>query len=387
MKNLLFINCHMNPGGTEKSLLDILCNLDFSQYDVELLLLEEYGSYINEIPDNVKIKLVDLHNTYGSVFSCVKRCIIKRDWKSLWIRFVFLCVQLFGVEKLKLVSKTIVGTKKYDCVIGFRPGIATGIAAYAVNAREKITWWHHGEINMNSKQQQEYDVECKKMSHVVVVSKGCADMLTERFPTIKSKIKVIPNMIDIDVLLKKSKAYEPFEKKDTVCDIVTVGRLSSEKHVENAIAAAATLKACGRHFRWFIVGDGDQRNVLEQQALEQNLSDAVFFTGNKANPYPYLKYADMMVHTSYVESQCLVVLEAMALGTPCVVTESLGPKEYCVDGENCILVGHGPEALVLGISKMMNSFDTMKSMIADGKRTALNYDARYIIGKIQKLIS
>ena len=36
---------------------------------------------------------------------------------------------------------------------------------------------------------------------------------------------------------------------------------------------------------------------------------------------------------------------------------------------------------------MMNSFDTMKSMIADGKRTALNYDARYIIGKIQKLIS
>ena len=51
----------MNPGGTEKSLLDILCNLDFSQYDVELLLLEEYGSYINEIPDNVKIKLVDLH--------------------------------------------------------------------------------------------------------------------------------------------------------------------------------------------------------------------------------------------------------------------------------------------------------------------------------------
>ena len=63
MKKLLFINGHMNPGGTEKSLLDILCNLDFSQYDVELLLLEEYGSYINEIPDNVKIKLVDLTHT------------------------------------------------------------------------------------------------------------------------------------------------------------------------------------------------------------------------------------------------------------------------------------------------------------------------------------
>ena len=58
-----------------------------------------------------------------------------------------------------------------------------------------------------------------------------------------------------------------------------------------------------------------------------------------------MKHADLFVHPSYVESQGLVVLEAMALGIPCVVTRSLGPCEYIVDGVNGVLTEQSPESL------------------------------------------
>ena len=58
-----------------------------------------------------------------------------------------------------------------------------------------------------------------------------------------------------------------------------------------------------------------------------------------------MKYADLFVHPSYVESQGLTVLEAMALGVPCVVTKSRGPCEFIEDGVNGLLTEQSPESL------------------------------------------
>lgn len=386
MKNLLFINGHMNPGGAEKSLLDILKHLDYSQYHVELLLLEELGSYASEIPKEVEIRLFDLHNTYGSVINSVKRCIEQKDWGNLWVRLVFLSTRFGGIDKIKWAAKTIVGTKIYDCVIAFRPGIATSLAAYAVHTKKRITWWHHGEINLNEDQQKEYELECREMDCVIAVSNGCAKMLTEHFTTLKDKIIVIPNMIDIDQLLDKADAYVPFEKQCGVCNIVTVSNLSPEKHIENVIAAAKVFAKQGKRFRWFVVGDGVQKIKLEEQVKKNALAEYVFFVGSKENPYPYMKRADMVAHTSYVESQCLVVLEAMALGTPCVVTKSIGTKEFCIDGINCILVEQGLEALIIGIARMWDSLESNQTMILNGKSTVANYGADIVNAKIQKAL-
>lgn len=65
-KNILFINGHMNVGGVEKSLLDVLKHIDYEKYNVDLLLLEEIGDYGKEIPSEVKIILKSLQDTYGN---------------------------------------------------------------------------------------------------------------------------------------------------------------------------------------------------------------------------------------------------------------------------------------------------------------------------------
>ena len=92
---------------------------------------------------------------------------------------------------------------------------------------------------------------------------------------------------------------------------------------------------------------------LRGMAASANVSDVFIFEGNQPNPYPFLKNADLFVHPSYVESQGLVVLEAMALGVPCVVTKSLGPCEFIEDGVNGILTEQSPVSLAEKVMEIL----------------------------------
>lgn len=347
-KKLLFINGHLNVGGVEKSLTDILRHLDYDHYEVELLLLEETGDYMGEIPKDVKISLKSLKNTYGSFADCICKCIREHDWFSLKMRLIFSVMKLFGQKNIRMANKLLTGGKHYDIVVGFRPGICTQIAAYAVNADKRIAWWHHGEFNVSEKQ---YNEQLKKCDVLVSVSESCARMLAEYMPETADKITVISNMIDEELLQQKSGTDSPYS--NNVIHLVTVGRLSPEKHMENIIYAAKELKKAGDQFQWHIIGDGVQRTELEMLKEREKVTDCVSFEGSKRNPYPYMKYADLYVHPSYVESQGITILEAMALHLPCVVTTSRGPSEFIKDGVNGLLTDQTSQDLVEGVKCML----------------------------------
>ena len=386
-KKILFINGHLNTGGVEKSLADILRKIDLNKFDVKLLLLEDYGDYINQIPKNVKIELFDLHNTYGSLLKSLINCLKQRDKKCFWTRIVFFLTRWFGRDKLRWLGKTIFKNEEYDCVIGFRPGIATELAAYAVTAKRKITWWHHGEMNLNIQQKKDYENACKKMDYVVSVSEGCANFLKKEILGIDKKLYIIPNMLDIENIIKKSEEYKPFEKNKGIIDFVTVGRLSPEKHVENAIKVAWKLEENTKEkFRWFIVGDGSERNKLQNMIENYGLNNQVILVGNKRNPYPYMKNADFLVHTSYVESQCLAVLEAMALGTPCVVTKSIGINEFAVNEYNCLLAEQNEMDLEKQIKKSMCQYINLDAIKKNAFRTIEQFSDKIVILKIEQIL-
>lgn len=350
-KKLLFINGHLNTGGVEKSLLDVLKQLDYNKYEVDLMLLEELGDYAPELPEQIHVNLQCLKNTYGSLPSCLLRCIQRRDWFCLRMRLIFLLMKFFGQKWIRMARKLLTGNKHYDCVIGFRPGVCTQIAAFVVNADKRITWWHHGEINVDHDSYLEAADTCDQ---VAVVSKACRSMLADVFPILKDKLTVVPNMLDVDAIRQKAGAFQPYAE-DSRFHIVTLCRLSPEKHIENAICAAQKLKEAGIAFRWHMVGGGSIENDLRNAAAVANVQDVFLFQGNQPNPYPYLKNADLFVHPSYVESQGLVVLEAMALGVPCVVTKSLGPCEFIEDGINGVLTEQNPESLTEKILEMLTN--------------------------------
>ena len=357
MKHILFINGHLNTGGVERSLVDILRHMDYTKYAVDLLLLEDIGDYASELPSEVKVLFRDLHNTYGGVASSVRRCIAARDWMCLRLRLLFLLRKIFGPRAFKSAATLLLGEHHYDCVIGFRPGICADLAGYSVKAKRRITWWHHGEFYVD---RVAYGAMCSKMNAVAVVSQSCKAMLQEKLPELESKLVCIPNMLDAVAIGQKA-GNSPYT--GDILHIVSVGRLAPEKHFENVFPVAKTLRDISTDCVWHIVGEGPERSQLETLIAENGLKDHVILEGSKTNPYPYMKYADLFVHPSYVESQGLTVLEAMALGVPCVVTKSRGPCEFIEDGINGLLTEQSPESLtekVLSILTDKTLFQSIK---------------------------
>lgn len=380
-KKILFINGHLNTGGVEKSLLDILQHLDYDRYDVDLLLTESLGDYAEQLPPQVHVLLRSVEGTYGPAIKVLPHCIAKRDWFSFKMRVIFLLMKLFGQKQLRWAQTLLTSEKHYDCVIGFRPGFCTQIAAFATTAQRRITWWHHGEINVNPTTYLEAAQNCDR---VAVVSDACHKMLESAFPTLKGKLVTVPNMMDVSAVQQKAGAFDPYLEKD-VLHIVSVGRLSDEKHFDNAIYAARRLKDRGIAFRWHLVGDGVLWDELRQKALEADVTDCFLFEGNQVNPYPYIKHADLFVHPSYVESFGIVVTEALALGVPCVVTKSTGVMDFLIDGENAVLTEQSAESLAEKVLELLQN-DALRTRLRENARCPEQFWPEHVMAKIEAML-
>ena len=378
-KRILFINGHLNAGGVERSLVDVLRHMDYTKYAVDLLLLEDTGDYASELPSEVKVLFRDIHHTYGSFASSIRRCIVAHDWMCLRLRFLFLLQKFFGACALKRVATILLGKHHYDCVIGFRPGICSDLAAYSVQTDRKITWWHHGEFNVDC---ATYGNMCSKMNAVAVVSQSCKAMLQEKLPELESKLVCIPNMLDAVAIGQKA-GNSPYT--GDMLHIVSVGRLAPEKHFENIIPVAKMLRDMSTDFVWHIVGDGSEQARLESLIVENDLKDHVILEGSKTNPYPYMKYADLFVHPSYVESHGLTVLEAMALDVPCVVTKSRGPCEFIEDGVNGLLTEQSPESLAEEVLAILND-KKLYQHIKENTKCPEQFGPEMVIKQIETMI-
>ena len=378
-QRILFINGHLNAGGVERSLVDILKHMDYTKYAVDLLLLEDTGDYASELPPEVNVLFRDLHNTYGGFALSVRRCIAARDWMCLRLRLLFLLRKIFGTGALKPAASIFLGKHYYDCVIAFRPGICSNLAAYSVKARRKITWWHHGEFYVD---RVAYGAMCSRMDAVAVVSRACREMLQDHLPELADKLICVPNMLDTSAILQKVE-HTPYAKSD-LC-IVSVGRFAPEKHFENIVPAAKALQAMNLAFMWHIVGDGSERARVEMLITENGLKDYVILEGSKTNPYPYMKYADLFVHPSYIESQGLTVLEAMTLGVPCVVTKSRGPCEFIKDGVNGLLTEQSPESLTEKVLSILTD-KTLYQSIKENTVCPEQFGPDRVMKQIEELI-
>jgi len=109
--------------------------------------------------------------------------------------------------------------------------------------------------------------------------------------------------------------------------IVSVARLSEVKGLDILLLALAQVLRQGQSCKCIIVGDGPLRKSLVEQAEALGLQCHVFFEGFQKDVRPFLQVADAFVLTSYLEGLPLSIIEAMACGLPCVVTNVGGNAE------------------------------------------------------------
>ena len=384
-KQLLFINGHLNAGGCERSLTDILKHLDYNKYHVDLLLLEDLGDYISEIPTQVNVIFYPLGQAFGPIKESIINAIKRKDWFSLRYRLISLWSVRSGKEKLRYARKLFSKVKKYyDVIIAYRPGVCSELAAYTFFADKKITWWHHGEVLLSDLQVKRLDHVYKEFDTIVAVSQSSKTILANNFSNTIGKTIVIPNMVCVDELQQKAVAFDAFGQCHNELIIVSVGRLSPEKNMTICPRVGKQLLINGVQFKWYIIGDGEDMSRITSLIEELGLSHNFVLTGSLKNPYPYIAEADVLVHPSIVESQGLTVLEAMALNTPVVVVESAGPKEFIKNRINGILVQNSIDSIYSGIIEAINTDND--NMVFNAHQTSINYSPSVTINRFDKVL-
>lgn len=182
----------------------------------------------------------------------------------------------------------------------------------------------------------------------VTVSAAMAKTLVHRYPRFAKRIQMIPNGIDDSLLHLKRLPLELGIK----LRLIFVGNLISLKGVDIILRALATLPP---DINLKIVGEGNQRKVLEELCVAMSINQRVNFMGSlPPESIPaILQQSDALVLASYSEGRPNVVLESLAAGLAVIATRIEGTSELVIDGQTGLLFPPGDtDALRACIEKL-----------------------------------
>lgn len=186
------------------------------------------------------------------------------------------------------------------------------------------------------------------------VSTGVRDSAVEAFAKgdiRPARLRVITNPCPVEHIRARMLADEPEIPKTPY--VVNVARLVPQKR--HSLLLKAFSKVSASH-KLVIVGSGALRERLEQEARELGLGDRVMFAGQRDNPYPWMKHAELFVLASEYEGLGIVLTEALACGTPILAVESRGGVKDVFRGElEQYLTAPTVEGLAQGIDNALSS--------------------------------
>lgn len=137
--------------------------------------------------------------------------------------------------------------------------------------------------------------------------------------------------------------------------VLAVGRLdNSTKQFDKLIEAYSNSMLVEDKIPLYIIGEGKDRANLEEKIKQLRLEDLVHLEGFKKEVFSYMKSANFLVMSSYVEGFPNTLLESLVVGTPVISFDCpSGPSELIIDGENGLLVeNQNFEALISAMNKM-----------------------------------
>jgi glycosyltransferase involved in cell wall biosynthesis len=124
--------------------------------------------------------------------------------------------------------------------------------------------------------------------------------------------------------------------------------------------------------RFLVVGDGELKAELEQQAAVGGLSERIVFAGSRTDIPDVLAAMDVFVMPSLWEGGPITVLEAMAMARPVVATRVGMVPEVLIDGENGFIVQPGDtDALINTVRRLLDAPDVARSVGGKARETIL----------------
>lgn len=332
-KHVLFIIGSFNIGGTIVSLNSLLSKLDTEKIEADIFARQKRGEYMGKLPN---CRILD-ENLWLSHSIYYKNPIIR------YLNFILLCIRKafehVGIDLSAIynyIGGKQVGTDKYDAIIAYDETLPRYVNY--MPAKKRISWIHcdYRRHAMGKDESKYYD----KMNTIVCVAESMQRVFVDIYPKYAEKTIAIHNVINVEDVVKRSKSSIDDNRYSTDCfTIVSCGRLDPVKQFAHIPEIASKIKSLSQKaFKWYIIGDGEDRAAIELNIERYGMQDVVILLGKKPNPYPYMAKANIYVCTSYSEAHPLAVNEARALRIPVLCNKFESAYESLEDGRDGYII-------------------------------------------------
>ena len=168
--------------------------------------------------------------------------------------------------------------------------------------------------------------------------------------------------------------------------LINVGSLVEKKNQKFLINVVENIIAKGHKVSLQLLGDGKNRNLLEDIVKDKKLSEYVFLRGNVDDVEKYLWNSDIYVHSALYEPLGLVLMEAMAAGLPVVTTDGKGNRDLIKQGENGYMLDNfDAETFANKIIEVWSDKNKYQKMSAFAQHFAKDYDIKNYVDKLLKI--
>jgi glycosyltransferase involved in cell wall biosynthesis len=313
----------LRPAGAEKQLVTVATGLDRRRFAPRVLCLTDGGSYENALREaGVPVTLIGKRRKLGGVALRRLRALLRRERPHLLHTWMFTCnlygrLAALGLPIATLASEVAADVTKSAVRLAIDRLLAPTTQAFYVNSILVARFYH------------------------------------ERCGIPLKKLVVIPNGVRVPEMPRVPRAA--LGVHDEAFLVCCAGRLAPEKGFDRVIEALGTPRLRARNVELIIAGDGPSRDALETLAIQRGVAARVHLLGHRADLPGVLKTADAFVVSSLHEGMSNVLMEAMALGLPCVTTPVGGVEELVVQGETGLAIeASAPEPIASALGQLLD---------------------------------
>lgn len=343
---VVFFTHNLGYGGAERCIVNITSELKKRGHDVEILLVDKEGGLIKDVHEDVRVRELDGEPLLRAGLDL--RTFIREHSPDILVS---------NVNTANLMAIAAVKTIRTDTslIVGVHNTLSVKKQDYSTGVKDRFIPYLMRVLYPLGDQ-------------FIAVSQGVADNLSSNYNVPKHRINVIYNPCVTDQIIEKgSQPTDDALSFHSNGDLILgVGSLIEQKEFSTLIRAFSDVVKKKPDSRLAIIGDGPERANLENLAMELNIADKVSILGHVDNVYSYMANADLFVLSSRWEGFGIVIVEAMAFGTPIVATDCPhGPREILEAGKYGRLSPVGDssklaDAIIETLNSPPNSTDVQK---------------------------
>lgn len=351
-KRVLFIVSNMETGGVSKAMTSLLAVLDRSRVTPELLIVSPHGALMPLIPDDVHIytdrRMAALTAGIGGLWPLIR---LGRPDLAVMSAVRMGLMRVSRCAGARLLARLMPRLKgQWDAVVDFNGQHQLYYMVRKIKADRRATFFHS-----DYRRWRYYENADRRffgrVDTIFTVSDVCVDALREVFPEYADRIAKVENVCAPDIIAQMAdQAQDMPTLNGTV--LMTLGHICRNKGADLIIEAARRLHDAGVDFTWLMVGAPQEQEYVAQMSTPP--LDAHFrLIGVTANPYPYLRRADIVVHPSRFEGKSIALDEARLMGKAVVVTDFSTVGDQFTDGINASIVPMNGEAVANAVRDLI----------------------------------